>query len=117
MEKRKSKRFKTGDRCSGKLIVGKNIKIINMSFGGICVKIIEHLIIDKIYKIEIACSKSKTISLSTVVVWSSFQGTVKKKDNVLPVYEVGLKFIELTDTDKEYLDKLVSNLSEKDIAS
>ena len=112
MEKRKSKRFITGDNCSGKLIIGEKVKIVNISIGGLCVEILKHLIIDNIYKIEIACSKNKTISLSSVVVWSSFRGTVKINDNILPVYEVGLKLIELTDTDKEYLDKLVSNLSD-----
>ncbi len=110
MEKRKSERFKTGDMCSGKLILTEKGKIKNISIGGICMEISQHININTIYKIEIVCSKNKKIIPTGVVVWSSFKGTVKKKDDILPIYEVGLKFIKLNDGDKQFLINLSASL-------
>jgi hypothetical protein len=117
MEKRKSERFKTGNKCRGKLIVGEKIKIKNISISGICMEILQHLRINNIYKIEIVCSKNKKITPTGVVVWSSFRGSLKKKGDILPIYQVGLKFIELNDTDKHFLDKLISEFTKRPITS
>jgi hypothetical protein len=111
MEKRKSERFETGDMCRGELVFAEKGKIKNISIGGICMEISQHLTIDNIYMIEIVCSKNKKIIPTGVVVWSSFKGTVKKKDDIFPIYEVGLKFIELNDSDKQFLNKLISEFA------
>ncbi len=43
--------------------------------------------------------------------WSSLIQTVEQKSESFSIYEVGLKFIELTDKEKGFLEKYIKELS------
>lgn len=66
--------------------------------------------INNTYRIQLACSEDEIIAPMGLVVRESLKGTIKKKTSALPFYEVALKFTELKDKEKGFIDNLISNL-------
>lgn len=87
---------------------GQKVTVNNISMGGICIDIKKHLAIDSRHCIELTSTTNRKIEPECLVIWSSFIGTIKENGEVMPVYSVGLKFIELKDSEKYFLKILTS---------
>lgn len=102
------KRFKTGDKCSAKLLLSDDVTIKDISLGGVLLETTKRLDIDSSYRIQIGYKNDETIMPIGLVVRASLKGTKKKKFSTLPLYQTALRFIELNDTEKRFIDKLIS---------
>ncbi|GMR03366.1 MAG: hypothetical protein BMS9Abin21_204 [Thermodesulfovibrionia bacterium] len=103
-------RFKTGDKCKAKLILADDVTTKDISVGGILLETTKRLNINNLYRVQIVSSDSKTITPLALVVRSSLTGTIKKKLESLPLYQVAMKFTGLNDKEKVFLDNLIGNL-------
>ncbi len=65
---------------------------------------------DDIYNLKIGSGNIGKVTPSAKVVWSTLKKTVKENDNVIPLYDVGLKFIKMDDSAKFSLHKLLIKL-------
>lgn len=103
-------RFKTGDKYSVKLILADDVRIKDISLGGILLETTRRLNLNRKYRIQIGGVNDGTISPMGLVVWASLKSTVKKMHDSLPVYHVALKFVDLDAAEKSYLEILISGL-------
>ncbi len=112
MEKRVFMRCSVGEvEKKGELITTEEVKIKDISVGGICLETSQYIDSKKNFKVEIASSDNEKITLTCEVAWSSIVITVEKKDGYISIYEVGLKFVELTDAEKQFLEKYIDKLT------
>jgi len=108
---REFERLETGDKCKGKLILADDVEIKDISYGGIRIETTRRLNINNNYKIQIVSSnKKELITPVGLLVRAKLKGVTKEKDNILPLYEVALKFTGLKDSEKRFLDKLIGEL-------
>ncbi len=112
MEKRAHKRFKTRSVQRAKVIDIDEFTIKDISIGGICLETSPALNISNIYRIEIVSGDDKKITPKGVVVRSFLKGTQKTKDETVPVYEAGIKFIELDDSEINFLKKFIREIAD-----
>ncbi len=103
-------RFKTGNRYNAKLILADDVRIKDISLGGILLETTKHLIMNTKYRIQISSINNETITPSGLVVWASLKNSIKRNHCAVPVYHVAFKFDKLNDTDKDYLERLISEL-------
>ena len=103
-------RFKTGDKYSAKLILADDVRIKDISLGGILLETTRRLNINNKYRIQICGISDETISPMGLVVWASLKNTLKKMQDAVPIYHVALKFVKLNDEEKHYLEKLIMEL-------
>ncbi len=103
-------RFKTGNKCRAKLILVEDATIKNLSFGGVLLETTKRLNINNNYKIQMISNNNETITPMGLVVRASLKRTINKNNSILPLYQVALRFIELDDREKNFLDKLISKL-------
>jgi hypothetical protein len=111
LERRSSKHYKSGHEYKGKIILAEALTIRDISLSGIQLETIESLTPDSICRIEITSSGNEKISPLCKVVWSNLVRTEEKKNETLSIYGVGLKFIELNDSEKQFLEKNISELA------
>ncbi len=78
--------------------------------GGLCIETPQHLVHDDVCEIKLCFGDSVNVKQQARVVWSSLRKTVKHEENFLPVYEVGLKFMDLGDIEKFSLHKLITKI-------
>lgn len=107
---RSFERFKTGDKCKAKLILADDVMIQNISIGGMLLETTKRLNINNVHRIQIVNSDSQTITPLALVVRSSLTGTIKKKNESFPLYQVAIKFTLLTGKEKVFMNKLISGL-------
>lgn len=98
-EKRRYKRFVVEIlEINTRLTFARNVKIINISIGGVSLRADKQLNIGSEYTLRID-GKGKTLSLKGVVVWCQLSESLKDPSgNVIPLYRAGIKF---TDAGKE----------------
>lgn len=113
MEKRERERLKAGAEYKGRLILANAVTIKDISFSGICVETSERLNTNNNYRIEMISSSKEKAALPGKVVRSFIKGARRQGDDTIPFYEVGLKFLELTNSEKFFLEKFLSELSPK----
>ncbi len=113
MENREGDRFKAGSKYKGKLILADAVTIKDISISGLCLETSERLTINNQYRIEVVDKDKEKMTLSGIAVRSFLRGTLKEKDNTMPVYEVGIKFIELESNEKVFLQKYMNELARK----
>ena len=111
MENRLYERFKTGSECTIECAIAQNVKIQNISLGGICLKTSQHVNTHHRHMMKIITGKNEKILLTGEVVRSSFRSVIKHKDNFSHVYDAGLIFVDQTDSQKNFLKKLTRRLS------
>ncbi len=84
MEKRIFIRCSVADNKSRvDLITNEQVKVKDISIGGICLETSQYIDSQKNFKVEIASSDNKKITLTCEVAWSSVLITVEKKDGYL----------------------------------
>jgi diguanylate cyclase (GGDEF)-like protein/PAS domain S-box-containing protein len=110
-DRRVYRRFKTGDGCWAELDISGTVKILDLSIGGARISASHPLGADIIYKIKIFSANGDEISLAGVLAWSSSKEAVAGKEEPFP-YSGGLKFIEISDSQKMALDKFSSSFKQ-----
>jgi Tfp pilus assembly protein PilZ len=116
-EKRRYKRFSIeGMDVQCRIFFTTEVKIINISFGGVALSLNKKLNMGEEYTLKIE-SESNTISLRGVVVWEKMTRlTSEAQGKEFPIYEVGMRFDEvLTEKGANLLDFISENISDNAI--
>lgn len=111
MENRLHKRFEIKSYCDVECVVAHDIKIKNISLSGICLETSQHIDTRLPYDMKLVTKKREEIILKGKVAWSSLMQSVKDKNNIYPIYNIGLKFIEMNDKSNNFLEKLIERLA------
>jgi hypothetical protein len=111
MKNRIYERFKTGSHCDIECAIAHKVKIKNISIGGICLETSRYIETRSTYDMKIITKRNEKAVLKGEVVWSSLRGSIKDKEDIYPVYDIGLKFIEQGDDKKIFLENLTQRLS------
>jgi Tfp pilus assembly protein PilZ len=95
-DKRRYKRFTLNVQdINGKMLFATEVKVIDISVGGISIKANRRLNIGSEYSLML--EGKSTISLRGSVVWSSLgEGRGKADGEVVPIYSAGLKFTNMS---------------------
>jgi diguanylate cyclase (GGDEF)-like protein/PAS domain S-box-containing protein len=110
-EKRISDRFVTRNQSVAELVISEDVRIKNISVGGICLKTSQQLTKNTLYKIKISCPDDEVIIPTGLVVWSAVRGKHTEYDHMPLHYEAGLKFLELKSRIKGILEKFITHCS------
>ncbi len=96
-ENRRYKRFSVDILAiNGKMMFANEVEIQDISIGGIAIRVDRRLNMGSEYTLKIG-NGIKTIALKGSVVWSRISGTKKgKKDEVIPIYTAGMKFVAMS---------------------
>ena len=113
MEKRSSEHYKTGTKYKGKLILADSLTIRDISLEGVQLLIMEDLVPETECRIEISSSSDEKITPLCKVVWSSLMRTEERNGKTLSTYGAGLEFIDLSEDEKELLEKNIKELAEE----
>jgi PilZ domain len=107
---RQHKRYKMDDtEIHVKLSLANEVKINDISLGGISLKANTRINIGKEYLLKLVYRKSE-ITAKGVVVWSLLSDSqADSKGNVIPIYSCGLKF---TNDTKERINNLIALIEE-----
>jgi c-di-GMP-binding flagellar brake protein YcgR len=111
MLERRYKRHKTSDKFLAKLILSRKARIKDISAGGICMETPERLETNRKYRIEMVSGKNERQWLKCEVIWTLLKNTITENDDSVPVYEVGLKFLELNNNEKSFINELVGEFN------
>lgn len=111
MDKRKRKRFTAGKPYKGRIILAEDIMVKNISESGLCLETFQRVSTNRVYRIQFQPSDNKKVMLTAQAVWSILRGTRKENEDVIPVYEVGLKFLEMSEIEKQFLEEFIQRLS------
>ena len=85
------------------------VKIQNISLGGISVKADRRMNIGKEYPLKLG-SKEETITTKGIVVWALLsESKADAKGNIIPIYSYGLKF---TNDTKEQINSFIASIEE-----
>jgi Tfp pilus assembly protein PilZ len=92
---RKNKRYKLDSMgIKSRMVLAKYLKILNISIGGVAVQTDKRMTVGSQYTLKIE-SKGKTLNVKGVVVWSVLGESIRDtRDNIIPIYTVGMKFID-----------------------
>ena len=116
-EKRRYKRFLVeGMDVKCRMFFNTEVKILNISFGGVALSMTKRLNMGEKYTLKIE-SESNTISLEGVVVWEKMTSHTREvKGKKFPIYEVGMSFDEvLTRKGADLLNFISGNISDKEV--
>ncbi len=100
-EKRQYKRFRVDImEINGRMTFARDVKILNISIGGVSIKADRRLNINNEYTLKIE-GKKKSLTVKGIVVWSLISGSTQDfYGNFIPIYTAGMKFTELSDAKK-----------------
>jgi len=111
MERRQFKRFVADPQYSAKLILAEEVSLKDISLGGLSLRTSLRMSPNSIYRVELVSSDNNRITPAVTVVRSFFKGTIEREGETLPLYEVGLKFVELTEEERRFLEKFINDSS------
>lgn len=94
-EKRRYKRFTVDVMdISGKMALANEVKILDISIGGVSLTADRRLNIGRDYLLKLE-NKGSRLTLKGTVVWSSLSGSsADKRGNVIPIYTAGMQFLD-----------------------
>jgi diguanylate cyclase (GGDEF)-like protein/PAS domain S-box-containing protein len=110
LKKRRHKRYRARNYRS-RVEGSDEFEIKNISVGGLCLKTSEMLPINNIYTIDISPAINGKITFKGSVVWSVLVESKSRETGEKVFYEVGFKFIGLSDHQKVPLKKFLRKLS------
>ncbi len=102
VDTRNFERFETGENCRAEISGPYKVQVKNISSGGIRLTNIHHLVTSTFRSMKLS-TDSERIPVRAVMVWSKLTGTGD--------YEAGLKFIGLSDRDRQSLKNIIAGLS------
>jgi diguanylate cyclase (GGDEF)-like protein len=109
-ERRTYKRVKINSNCHAKLDNSSDITIKDISFGGICIETSQEISPDEMQTIDLVCDNEK-ITLRSIPVPDSTQGTVEKSEGTADCYVVRLRFTGLSNSDIRSLESILNRFS------
>jgi hypothetical protein len=81
---------------TGKITFANSVKILNISVGGVLLKVDRQLHVDRTYELRLS-GKGKMLTVSAMVVRSELSESIRDaKDNIIPIYSVGMQFINMS---------------------
>ncbi|MGB9715132.1 MAG: PilZ domain-containing protein [Thermodesulfovibrionales bacterium] len=109
-ERRRYKRFKIeGMGIDGKMLFAKNVKILDMSVGGMLVETDKRLNPGSEHILKLR-HKDKIISIKSVVAWCLLGKSERNpKGEVIPIYHAGMEFINLTDETRRKIARFIED--------
>lgn len=116
MEKRRHKRYALDlYDIHGEVLFTKDLKILDISIGGISLKADKRMNIDREYTLKII-AKDRTLILKGKVMWSLLSANQKGANgDIIPIYTVGLKFTDVSnEMMKEIINFIEDHKREKD---
>ena len=108
MVKHEGKRYRTGTIKSGRIIFSNDISIKEISDSEISLETSLYINTYSVYKLELVNKDKEKKKLTGEAISSLLRRTQMENGNYVPIYEVGIKFIELSDEEQRFLDKLKS---------
>ena len=108
-EHRSHPRFRLGENYKAAIDGSGEVLIKDLSVDGMCLKSVEELNFNRIYKASVFSPENERIDLTGEIVWSYFMGT-SEEQNDAPYYESGLKFTEMNDIMKSALENFVEKI-------
>ncbi|MFZ5907317.1 MAG: PilZ domain-containing protein [Nitrospirota bacterium] len=93
-EKRRHKRIAVDILdITGKITLANSVKILNISVGGVLLKVDRQLHVDRSYELRLG-GKGKHLAITAMVVRSELSESVSDSaGNIIPIYSVGMQFI------------------------
>jgi hypothetical protein len=67
----------------------------------------ERLETNRKYRIEMVSGNNERQWLKCVVIWALLKSSTTANDETASVYEIGLKFLELNDNEKSFINELI----------
>lgn len=109
-ERRRYKRFKIeGLGIDGKMLFAKNVKILDMSVGGMLVETDKRLNPGSEHILKLR-HKDNVIPIKSVVAWCLLGKSEKNpKGEVIPIYHAGMEFIEVTDETRKKIVRFIED--------
>jgi len=81
---------------TGKMVLAKYVKILNMSIGGIAFQTDKRLTVGGRYTLTIE-SRGRFLTVKGIVAWSSLSESIRDtQDNIIPIYTAGMKFMDIS---------------------
>jgi hypothetical protein len=102
-----------GTKRGGKIISSDEGSIKNISETGICLETAQRISTNSIYIIEISNGNEEKKPLTCEVVWTLLKEIRRENDENVPVYEAGLKFVELSDVETQFVCGIINELANK----
>jgi len=108
--RRRYKRYKADVmEMSGRLVLAKSLKIVDINIDRICLKTDKRLNINGEYSLKMK-GKEKTLTVKGTVAWSLLSETaVDSYGNIIPIYKAGMKFVDVS---KEKINEIVNFIEE-----
>jgi hypothetical protein len=96
--RRRYKRYKVDViEINAKMVLAKNVKILDISIGGVCLKTEKRLNVGSEYTLKIE-GKGRFLTVRGVVAWALLSGSLAdSRGNIIPMYKAGMKFIDESD--------------------
>lgn len=114
-EGRRHKRFEIDEAVHGNMLFASEVRIIDISLGGLCIEVNRRLNIGREYTVKVE-DNGKAIILKGTVMWSVISDMKKSSDEeITPMYKAGIEFRNsLTEKQKELLAFIDSHKKNKD---
>jgi c-di-GMP-binding flagellar brake protein YcgR len=111
-ENRRFARYEVYRNCSAELDdISGEIGIKDISLGGICLKTAKQLNAKTFHRIKEISFKNVKTPAKSVVVWSTSINQKNRDEEMSLRYKAGLKFIGLSDTEKNSLKSIITTFS------
>ncbi len=111
MERRQFKRFSVQGNVEGNIILKADIEIIDISLNGMLFMITKNLNTNSRCRVNLNIGDAK-VGLDGSVIRSNLKESRQIQNDFLPVYEVAVKFVRLSDKRKSELQKIIDYLKE-----
>ena len=113
MIKHEGKRYSTDTIKRRRIIYSNDISITKISDSEMFLETSLYINTNSVYKLELVNKDKEKKKLTGEAISSFLRRTQKANGDNVPIYEVGIKFIELSDVEKQFLDKLQSEYINK----
>ena len=108
LDRRLHKRF-TVDvlGINGEMVFAKDVKILDISIGGVSLKADKRMNLGNIYTLKMA-GKGFVLALKGQCMWSVLKESIlDSRNNILPIYAAGMQFINLSKENKKKLGAFI----------
>jgi len=114
-EKRQHKRYKADvTEINGTMVLAKNVKILNLSIGGVCIQIKKRPNIDRQYILRIE-RKGKVLTIKGSIVWALLSEiSADSEGDTIPTYKAGMKFVDVSNEKINEIVNFIKEMAERD---
>lgn len=109
MDHRTALRVEVSGQISGRMILVESLEILDISMTGMRFKCLRRMDMNSPHRIKIK-KDDVLVNLKGIIVRAAFKGLQQIEEKSLPVYEVAMHFENMSDTEQEGLEKLISIL-------